>query len=104
MNGSLRIDITECKCALGFQHARGRHGTGHDSTEQAIGHGPILTCDVLRGLRTYMVATLLTSSAPLMISRSRRARCMCAENAGDQDTGARAMAQLASPGRCRTGS
>src|SRR6266699_6951244 len=28
------------------------------------GTGPILTCDVLSGLATYMVATLLTSSAP----------------------------------------
>src|SRR6266446_6566053 len=64
MNGRLRIDVTECECALGFQHARGRYLTGRDPAEQAIGHGPILTCGVLSRLPTYMVAALLTSSAP----------------------------------------
>src|SRR5258706_10969951 len=64
VNGRLRIDVTECKRALSFEHARGRHLTGRDSAEQAIGHGPILTCGVLSRLPTYMVATLSTASAP----------------------------------------
>src|SRR5258708_18264574 len=64
MNGRLRIDVTECERALSFEHARGRHLTGRDFAEQAIGHGPILTCGMLSGLPTDMVAGLLTSSAP----------------------------------------
>ena len=33
MNRGLRIDVTECKRALSFEHARGRDVAGHDFAE-----------------------------------------------------------------------
>jgi hypothetical protein len=71
VNGSLRIDVTECKRALSFKHLGGRYLPGHDFAEQAIGHGPILTCDLLVGPATDMVASLR--------SRWSAARSQCRE-------------------------
>lgn len=60
----LRIDVAKCKRALSFEHPRRRDVAGHDFAKQAVGHGPILTCDVLTRLTTYKVAARRTCSAP----------------------------------------
>ena len=74
VNRGLWIDVTESKRALRFKHVRGRQLAGRDFAEQAIGHGPILTYDVLSELPTYMVAPPAIFSAPWPDRAPRRAR------------------------------
>jgi len=56
VNGCLRVDIAERHCSrFGRDYRRG-HLSGCYAAEQAIRHGPILTCSRSGAPQTYMVA------------------------------------------------
>jgi hypothetical protein len=64
MNWCLRVDITERHCSrISRDYGRG-YLSGCNAAEQAIRHGPILTCGRSGTPQTYMVALLRTHGAP----------------------------------------
>jgi len=64
VNGCLWVDIAERHCPLiSRDYGRG-YLSGSYAAEQALGHGPILTCGMSPAPLTYMVAVLRSHGAP----------------------------------------
>jgi hypothetical protein len=64
VNRRLWVDITERHCARISRHYLRGYLSGSYAAEQAVGHGPILTCGRSGALLTYMVGLLRTHAAP----------------------------------------
>jgi hypothetical protein len=70
--GSLRVDVTECERSRAFGHPLGRHLSGHNLAEKAVGHRRNLN---VRPYPRYCLRSVAPATpAPHALSRRRRSR------------------------------